>query len=149
MTDTVNQQTRSKIMSQVKNKNTNIEIIVRKALFAKGFRYKINDKKLPGSPDIVLPKYRAVIFVNGCFWHGHHCPKGKPPKSNIKYWKDKIIKNQQRDEININQLLNQGWKVAIVWECTLKGKSAFPMKKILLTLENWLKVGSGKIEISI
>lgn len=148
MVDKVDSQTRSKMMSRVRNKNTNIEVKVRKALFAKGFRYKINDKNLPGSPDIVLPKYKAAIFVNGCFWHGHDCSKGQLPKSNIEYWKTKIIKNKKRDVENIEKLLALGWKVATIWECALKGRNSIPLNVLISQLEHWITFGRNKIDIS-
>lgn len=149
MTDTVDTKTRSRIMSRVRNKNTAIEQAVRKALFAKGFRYKINDKTLPGSPDIVLPKYKAVIFVHGCFWHGHKCPRGKLPKSRVKYWKQKITTNQVRDNKDINKLINFGWRVAIVWECSLKGKNRLGVIEVSNIIERWLRTtNTDNIEIS-
>lgn len=138
MTDTVDKATRSRIMSNIKSTNTKIEIAVRKALFAKGFRYKINDKTLPGKPDIVLPKYKAIIFVNGCFWHGHNCSKGKIPKSNIMFWQKKIKNNKKRDNLNIKLLNKQNWKVAIVWQCSLIGKRTLGIEKTVEQLEIWL-----------
>lgn len=108
-------------MSNVKYKNTKPEILVRKALFKKGFRYRINVKNLAGHPDIVLKKYKSVVFVNGCFWHGHeNCLKATLPKTNPIFWKDKIAGNRHRDEINRIELEEKGWNVIIVWECQLK-----------------------------
>lgn len=105
MSDNFSQKTRKKIMSSVKNKDTEIEIIVRKFLFSKGFRYRKNDKRYPGSPDIVLPKYKTVIFVNGCFWHGHQdCLKAKLPETNKDFWIKKINKNISRDKETYAQL---------------------------------------------
>lgn len=147
MTDTVDTKTRSRIMSRVRNKNTNIEQMVRKALFAKGFRYKINDKSLPGKPDIVLPKYKAVIFVNGCFWHGHACKRGKSPETNTDFWTQKINSNIVRDKQNIKQLKSLGWRVAVVWECSLRGKTSIGLLTVAGKLENWLKNASNYIEI--
>ena len=138
MTDIVDQRTRSKMMSKVRNKNTSIELVVRKALFARGFRYKINDRTLPGTPDIVLPKYKAVIFVHGCFWHGHGCPKGQLSKTNIEYWSLKIAKNKERDKKNINKLIAQGWRIVIVWECSLKGKNSLGVIEVANILQRWL-----------
>ena len=108
-------------MSRIKGKNTKPEELVRKHLFSQGFRYRKNDKRLPGSPDIVLPKYKTVIFVNGCFWHGHEgCKHFVWPKSNEEFWKNKIKTNIERDNKKIEQLEELGWKVIIVWECELK-----------------------------
>lgn len=112
---------RSEIMRAVRGRDTGPEIALRKALFAKGFRYRLNVKSLPGKPDIVLPKYRAVIFVHGCFWHGHDCARGKrTPKTNADYWKKKIRRNVERDHAAIAALQRHGWYVKISWECDLK-----------------------------
>lgn len=108
-------------MSLVKGKNTKPEIIVRKFLFSNGFRFKLHEKKLPGKPDITLSKFKVVIFVHGCFWHGHSsCHSYLMPKTNQQFWYEKIKGNIDRDEINIEKLQNLGWKVIIVWECQLK-----------------------------
>lgn len=127
--------TRSYNMSQIKGKNTKPEEIVRKYLFAQGFRYRKNDKRLPGSPDIVLPKYKTVIFVNGCFWHGHEgCKCFVWPKNNAEFWKKKIETNIARDLKNIEILKEHGWKVIVVWECELK-KSCRDSRLQILTEE--------------
>ena len=97
--------------------------MVRKFLFSNGFRYRKNVKDLPGKPDIVLPKYKTVIFVHGCFWHGHDCPAGKLPETNKIFWKNKIDENKKRDKKNYRKLREEGWKVLIVWECQLKKKN--------------------------
>ena len=112
---------RSQLMAKVKHKNTEPEIMVRHFLFSKGFRYRINVKTLPGTPDIVLPKYRVVIFVHGCFWHGHeNCKYYRIPKSNIEFWQSKIEKNRERDKKIIECLENEGWQVFVIWGCMLK-----------------------------
>ena len=108
-------------MSLVRSKNTKPEIMLRNALWHQGFRYRVNDKRLPGTPDIVLPKYRSVIFVHGCFWHGHKdCPNHTTPKTNREFWTAKITRNQERDQKTWRQLEAKGWAVIIVWECELK-----------------------------
>jgi len=113
-------------MSQIKGKNTKPEILVRKFLFSKGFRYRINDKKLPGKPDIVLPKYKTVIFVNGCFWHGHeNCKYFKLPKTRTNWWKEKIEKTKITDFVKQEELIKMGYKVLIIWECEVKSKVIF------------------------
>ena len=119
MSDIFSFQKRSDIMSKIGGKNTKPEILVRKFLFSKGFRYRINVKTLPGKPDIVLPKYKTVIFINGCFWHGHNCKKGKLPSSNIDFWREKISNNKSRDDKNSDLLIKLGWKVIIIWQCEI------------------------------
>lgn len=121
MTDIKSKEDRSKNMSAIKSKNTKPEIIVRKYLFSNGFRYRVNVSKLPGKPDIVLPKYKTVIFVNGCFWHLHEgCKYFVWPKSNADFWKNKIQGNVERDKRNHKTLVEAGWKVIVIWECQLK-----------------------------
>jgi DNA mismatch endonuclease, patch repair protein len=113
----------SERMAKVKGKNTGPELIVRKFLFSKGFRYRINDSKYPGKPDIVLPKFKTIIFIHGCFWHGHPgCRRSKIPNTNIVFWKEKVRGNIARDSKKILELENAGWKVVIVWECELMTK---------------------------
>ncbi len=112
---------RSYNMSRIRGKNTKPEELVRKFLFSKGYRYRKNDPRLPGKPDIVLPKYKTVIFINGCFWHGHErCRYFIWPKNNEEFWKDKITGNIERDRRIIEQLQKNNWRVLIVWECELK-----------------------------
>lgn len=119
--DVHDKKTRSYNMSRIKGKDTRPEELVRKYLFSQGFRYRKNDKRLPGSPDIVLPMYKTVIFVNGCFWHGHEgCKYFVWPKSNEDFWKNKIETNIARDEKKTAELEALGWNVLIVWECELK-----------------------------
>ena len=123
MADKFTSEQRHTCMSHVKNKNTKPEILVRKALFSKGFRYRINDRKIKGNPDIVLKKYHTAIFVNGCFWHGHkNCKKATIPETNTDFWREKIETNQRRDKETITALRNDGWKVIVVWECELSKK---------------------------
>lgn len=125
MADVHTPEQRSYNMSRICGKNTKPEELVRRYLFAQGFRYRKNDARLPGKPDIVLPKYKTVIFVNGCFWHAHEgCRYFVWPKSNVDFWKRKINGNIQRDLCNIQRLSEQGWNVIVIWECQLK-KSLF------------------------
>ncbi len=121
MADIHSKEIRSYNMSRIKGKNTKPELLVRKFLFANGLRYRLYDKKLPGKPDIILPRFKTVIFVNGCFWHGHeNCKYFVIPKTRTEFWTDKIEGNKKRDEKNITQLKNDGWNVIIVYECQLK-----------------------------
>ncbi len=122
MTDIFSKQKRSQIMSKISGKDTKPEIKVRKYLFSKGFRYRKNVKTLPGKPDIVLPKYKTVIFVHGCFWHGHNCPAGKLPETRKEFWENKIRGNVERDKRNKIELEKNGWRVITVWQCELKNK---------------------------
>ena len=124
MADTKTPAERSENMSRIRSTNTKPEEIVRKYLFSHGFRYRKNDKRYPGKPDIVLPKYRTIIFVNGCFWHMHGCSRSRLPRSNQDYWKPKIVRNIQRDAENQQKLEADGWKVIVVWECELKKRIA-------------------------
>lgn len=120
MADNHSKDVRSMNMSHIRSTNSKPEEIVRKYLFSKGFRYRKNVRALPGCPDIVLPKYRTVIFVNGCFWHKHDCPRFVWPSSNQEYWIPKIQRNVERDTVNIQKLCSLGWKVIVIWECELK-----------------------------
>ena len=125
--------TRSYNMSRIRGVNTKPEETVRKYLFANGFRYRKNDRRFPGTPDIVLPKYKTVIFVNGCFWHKHEgCKDFVWPKNNAEFWKEKLGKNAERDQRNYALLERQGWRVLIVWECELKpGVRASRLEKLV------------------
>ena len=135
MTDVHSPATRSYNMSRISGKNTKPEELVRKYLFSKGFRYRKNDKRLPGKPDIVLPKYKTCVFVNGCFWHGHEgCRYFRWPEDNADFWKTKIMQNRERDEKKHKELLKMGWKVLVVWECELKKKNATILKEKLLPI---------------
>jgi DNA mismatch endonuclease, patch repair protein len=123
MADVHNTETRSYNMSRIKGKNTKPEMLVRKFLFANGYRYRLNVKTLPGKPDIVLPKYKTVIFINGCFWHGHEgCKYFKIPETRTEWWIEKITGTQKRDREAENQLIELGWIVITLWECELKPK---------------------------
>ena len=124
MTDNHSKEIRSMNMSHIRSKNSKPEEMVRKYLVSKGFRYRKNVKDLPGKPDIVLPKYKTVVFVNGCFWHKHDCPRFVWPSSNIEYWVPKIQKNAQRDAENTQWLKDHGWNVLTIWECQLKKDTA-------------------------
>ena len=133
--DNLDKNKRSCLMAKIKQKNTEPEIIVRHFLYSKGFRYRINLKSLPGSPDIVLPKYKTVIFVHGCFWHGHTCKAGHLPTSNLDYWKLKIEKNIERDRKKNEELEMQGWNVIVVWQCEVKTLKNRHQRLFTLVLE--------------
>ena len=140
MADNHSKEIRSMNMSHIRSKNTKPEELVRKNLFANGFRYRKNVKALPGCPDIVLPKYKTVIFVNGCFWHKHDCPRFVWPSSNQEYWIPKIQANVDRDRRNYSLLRDEGWRVILVWECELKRAVA---ENRLIDLVNEIKEGNS------
>jgi len=116
-------------MSRIKCKNTKPELLVRSILHRNGFRFRLHNRKLPGSPDIILKKYKTVIFINGCFWHNHSCMKGRKPSTNSEYWQNKLEANKKRDEKNYLDLKNEHWNVIIIWTCQLSSK-----KKIAETM---------------
>lgn len=124
MADVVSPDVRSRMMSGIRGKDTSPELLVRHALFARGFRYRLHDKGLPGRPDLVLPKHNAIIFVHGCFWHMHDCPYFKWPQTRHDWWREKLIKNHARDERNVAELRNRGFRVAIVWACALERRGS-------------------------
>lgn len=134
-------------MSGIQGKNTKPELIVRKGLHALGFRFRIHVKDLPGKPDLVLPKHKAVILVNGCFWHGHNCHLFKWPSTRQDFWETKIHRNRQKDIENVESLCSLGWRVFIVWECALKGKTRFPVEQVIETLVEWLQSDNRTGEI--
>lgn len=127
------------MMAGIKGKNTKPEIIVRKALHAAGFRFRLHDKKLPGKPDIVLKKHNAAIFVHGCFWHGHQCEQFRWPKSRKEFWRSKITGNQQRDAAVTKTLLAAGWRILLVWECALRGNGIVGIASVANQSNKWLK----------
>ncbi|MGK5024206.1 very short patch repair endonuclease [Janthinobacterium sp. RB2R34] len=122
MVDTLSSEQRSALMKRVKQTGTAPELVLRKELHRMGFRYLVDDNRLPGTPDIVLPRYKTVVFMHGCFWHGHSCRQGRAPASNIEYWRPKIHANQERDARKESQLVALGWQVITVWSCELSKK---------------------------
>ena len=137
MADIHSSETRSFNMSQIRSKNTKPELLVRKNLFSNGFRYRLHKKNLPGSPDIVLSKYKTVIFVNGCFWHGHEgCKYFKMPSTRADWWNSKITRTKERDAESIKQLRKNGWHAIVIYECQLKNKKLNRTIKRLITRLN-------------
>jgi len=148
MPDIFSVEKRSDIMSRVKSKDTQPELLVRKALFTRGFRYRVHDKKLPGMPDIVLKKYNAIIFIHGCFWHGHMgCSRSRLPSSRKEFWSEKIKKNIERDTKTLKSLSEMGYRILIIWECSLKGKNKIPFTQLMDEIEGWLYEGPQLLEI--
>ena len=135
MSDSISPEHRSWNMSRIHNKDTKIEVWVRRYLFSKGYRFRKNDKRYPGKPDIVLPKYKTVIFVNGCFWHQHSgCKNATMPKSNTDFWKEKLGKNVDNDRKHHEQLREMGWNVIVLWECELEKEFEASMDRVVTLL---------------
>lgn len=130
MVDSLTREQRSAQMSRIRGSNTKLEVLVRKGLHARGLRYRLGGAKLPGRPDIVLPKYRTVVFVHGCFWHGHDCPLYRLPKTRPEFWADKIGKNRSRDQRVTDELEARGWRVLTVWECSLRGQPEAAQQRV-------------------
>lgn len=148
MADVVSAATRSRMMAGIKCKNTRPEIIIRQGLHRRGFRFRLHAKALPGRPDLILPRYKAVVFVNGCFWHGHLCRLFKWPKSRTEFWTHKIQANVARDVANYEILRTSGWRVATIWECSLKGPNRLPIDKVLTVVSEWLRAIEPQLEIA-
>lgn len=142
MPDTVSAETRKRIMTAVKGKNTKPELVVRRLLHTLGFRFRLHVKDLPGHPDIVMPKYRAVVLVHGCFWHGHDCHLYRLPKTRSDWWSAKVDRNRDLDRRTVESLEERKWRVAEVWECAIKGRTRIPHEEIADQLEEWLLSGS-------
>lgn len=132
-------------MSGIRGTNTKPELVLRRGLHALGFRFRLHDRNLAGTPDIVLPRYRAVIFAHGCFWHGHDCHLFRLPATRPDFWAGKIERNRQVDERSLESLRKAGWRVATVWECALKGRSRLPLESVMLTLADWLRSGEPEL----
>lgn len=144
--DIISKEERSHLMAKIRGHNTKPEMAVRKFLFSKGFRYSLHKKELPGKPDIVLKKHNVCIFINGCFWHGHNCKVGKLPKSNKDFWIPKIEKNKSRDQVNIEKLIQDDWRVLIIWECANRGKDKLEITEFAYRLIHFI---TGKKQFNI
>ena len=147
LTDVVSPEKRSQMMSGIGGKNTGPELIVRKRLHARGFRYRLHDRKLPGKPDLVFPRYESVILINGCFWHGHFCHLFKWPMTRAGFWREKISGTVERDRKNFQALENSGWRILTIWECALKGKTRLTTEEVVSATSEWLRFGTGHLEI--
>lgn len=135
-------------MSAVKNKNTSPEMRVRRLLYANGYRYRLHSKHVKGKPDIVIKKYNALIFIHGCFWHYHGCRKTNIPQDNRNFWKEKLEKNKARDRRVVDELMQNGWRILIIWECALRGKNKLQDQECLDQIKNWIKGTEPYAEIS-
>ena len=147
MTDVVDKATRSRMMSGIRGKDTAPERMIRSELHRRGFRFRLHYPGLPGRPDLVLPKYRVVIQVNGCFWHRHGCRLFKWPSTNIEKWRAKLEANVVRDEMNVRQYKDLGWRTLLIWECALKGPGRLKLGRIVDEIELWLRSSSDFAEI--
>lgn len=138
MADIVDSATRSRMMSGIRDRNTKPEILIRSLLHRRGFRFRLHASDLPGKPDIILPRFHAVIFVHGCFWHGHDCPLFKWPGTRPDFWRDKIGRNQANDRKATDALHANGWRIGIVWECSVRGKNR-DVEGVAHKLADWLR----------
>ncbi len=147
MPDVHSQPVRSKNMAAIKGQNTKPELLVRRSLHSRGLRYRLHDAKLPGKPDLVFPRFRCVVFVNGCFWHGHNCPLFKVPSSRTEFWLSKISQTVKRDERHKLALEDLSWRVGVVWECALRGSRKYPNDTVASAIEEWLKCGETELDL--
>jgi DNA mismatch endonuclease, patch repair protein len=148
MADIVSKWKRKQMMAGIRSRDTLPEMIIRRGLHALGYRYRLHDGSMPGKPDLVFPKYRAVLMVNGCFWHMHQCHLFRWPSSRQSFWRKKIQDNHERDINNLNLLRASGWRTAVIWECALKGKYRRDPDCIIDTIEHWLTGSDQEIIIS-
>ena len=147
MTDVVDPATRSRMMAGISAKNTKPEIQLRSLLHRRGFRFRLHRKDLPGKPDIVFPGYRAVSFINGCFWHGHDCNFFRLPKTRSDFWLKKIQGNRARDMRQLDELRLMGWRTLVIWECATRKGALMPVDALIDRVEHWLKIESDSIQI--
>ena len=147
MPDIVAPHVRSRMMAGIRGRDTQPELLLRKGLHEAGFRYRLHAKDLPGKPDLVFPKYRAVIFAHGCFWHGHDCTLFKWPSTRQDFWRAKIMSNVTRDKTVKENLLTAGWRILTVWECALKGPGRLPSGEVITRSATWLRSDQQVFEI--
>lgn len=145
--DVVTPEVRSRMMAGIKGKDTRPEMVIRSALHRAGFRFRLQYKILPGRPDLAFPRYRAVVFVHGCFWHGHNCHLFRWPSTRGEFWREKIGRNLERDSQQTSALLDAGWRVAVVRECAIKGRTRLPLPDIVEMLSLWIRSGEQTLEI--
>lgn len=147
MADVVPPEVRSRMMAGIRGTNTNPELLLRRGLFAAGLRYRLHVRSLPGKPDMVFPRFKAVLFAHGCFWHGHNCPLFKMPSTRREFWETKITRNREVDARNEAALRDLGWRYGIVWECSLKGKSRLPFPDVIAQCSSWIRSKKATMEI--
>lgn len=147
MVDVLTPEQRKLNMSRIRSKNTKPEMILRQGLHRRGFRFRLHSKGLPGRPDLVFPRYQAVILVHGCFWHGHNCLSFKFPATHPEFWLAKIRKNRKRDILTLRDLFAAGWRTMVVWECALKGAARRPLDEVLTICEQFLRGDLAAAEV--
>ena len=143
MVDVLTPAQRQLNMSRIRGRDTKPEMLIRRGLHARGFRYRLHVRTLSGSPDLVFPKYHAVIFVHGCFWHSHRCDLSKVPRTRPEFWKRKLARNAERDRTSIQSLKAAGWRVLIVWECALRGRQRFEADHLIGTIARYVRSSSS------
>ena len=147
MVDIVSTTVRSRMMSAIRGKDTKPELVIRRSLHARGYRYRLHVRNLSGCPDLVLPKFHCVLFVHGCFWHGHTCNLFRLPATRTDFWKTKIGGNRERDAANEEILLRKGWRVGKIWECALKGPGRLGIDEVISRCEYWFRNTTPELEI--
>jgi DNA mismatch endonuclease, patch repair protein len=147
MADIVTPEVRSRMMSGIRSKNTRPEMTVRRGLHAAGFRFRLHDKSLPGTPDMAFRKWNAIVFIHGCFWHGHGCHLFKWPATRQEFWQAKIGRNQRNDIKHTGELEVAGWRIGIVWECALRGRERMQPDQVVEAIGQWLTSGNPRIEL--
>lgn len=145
MADIVDQNTRSRMMAGIKSRNTAPELILRRGLHGLGFRFRLHVATLPGKPDIVFPSRKAVVFIHGCFWHGHSCHLFRWPSSRMEFWRKKIVRNREKDAENEMALIAVGWRILTVWECAIKGRTRLSLDEMIQAAATWLINGEENI----
>lgn len=144
--DIVSREKRSQMMAGIRSENTKSEMMIRKMLFARGYRYRLHAKDIFGKPDLVLKKYNATLFIHGCFWHGHTCQLFKLPKTRTEFWQNKIDENRKRDQRVLVKLQDSGWRIAIVWECAIRGKNRVNFEELMDKLCAWIQSDNKFVE---
>lgn len=134
-------------MAAIRGADTKPEMMIRRGLHARGFRFRLHDRRLPGRPDLIFPRYHAVLFVNGCFWHGHGCHLFRWPGTRKEFWREKIGTNVARDKASTEKLHQAGWRVGVVWECALKGRQRQPFDDVLNAVSDWLNAPNGDLSL--
>lgn len=147
MVDIVTSAVRSRMMSGIRNKDTRPELVLRRNLHRAGYRYRLHVHDMPGRPDLVFPRHQAALFAHGCFWHGHDCALFRWPQSRVQFWQEKIRGNQHRDTETVRSLLEGGWRVGIVWECSLKGSRRIGVDVVITRCVNWLESSKSRMDI--